>query len=72
MVQTQPGASEQVIKARNIRGVKLANSVFGRFDAVVIIEAKNFTDLTKIVYEMVEKTPGVLRTETMIALEGPE
>ncbi|RJX16409.1 Lrp/AsnC family transcriptional regulator [Candidatus Bathyarchaeota archaeon] len=71
LVQTKPGTSEEIVKARHIRGVKMANSVFGRFDAVVVIETKNLEELSKIIYEMVEKTPNVVKTETLISLFYP-
>lgn len=67
LVTTKPGTSEEVVRARRIRGVKIANSVFGRYDAVVVIEAKDLDELKKIIYEMLGKTPNVVRTETLIA-----
>jgi uncharacterized protein with GYD domain len=71
LVMTEPGRSEDIVRARHIRGVKIANSVFGRFDAVVVIEAKDLEELRRIIYEMVEKTEGVIHTETLIALFYP-
>ncbi|RLI04882.1 Lrp/AsnC family transcriptional regulator [Candidatus Bathyarchaeota archaeon] len=71
LVTTKPGSSEQVVQARHIKGVKIANSVFGRFDAVVVVEAKDLHELSKIIYEMIEKTPNVVKTETLIALFHP-
>jgi len=68
LVRTKPGTSEEIVRARHIRGVKIANSVFGRFDAVVVVEAKDSKELSKIIYEMIEKTPNVERTETLISL----
>ena len=64
----KPGTSQEVVGARKVRGVKLANSVFGRFDAVLVVEAKDLQQLSKIIYEMVEKTPNVEHTETLISL----
>jgi uncharacterized protein with GYD domain len=49
----------------------LANSILGRFDAIVIIEADNSEQLTKIIYEMVEKNPYVVRTETLLSMFTP-
>ncbi|MGP3666964.1 MAG: Lrp/AsnC ligand binding domain-containing protein [Candidatus Bathyarchaeota archaeon] len=71
LITTKPGTSEEVVKARKVRGVKLANSTFGRFDAVVVVEAKNLEELKKIVYEMIEKLPNIIRTETLISLFYP-
>ncbi|RLI32763.1 Lrp/AsnC family transcriptional regulator [Candidatus Bathyarchaeota archaeon] len=71
LITTKPGTSEEVVKARKIREVKLANSTFGRFDAVVVIEAKNFEELKEIVYKMIEQLPNVVHTETLISLFYP-
>lgn len=68
MVTAKPGTSEEIVGARRVRGVKLANSVFGRFDAVVVIEGKDFEELRKNIYEMLEKMPGVVHTETLLTL----
>jgi len=72
LVNTLPGTSEQVVNARTVRGVKMANSVFGRFDAVVVIEAKDMKELKSTIYEMLEKLPNVVHTETLAALYVPE
>jgi DNA-binding Lrp family transcriptional regulator len=71
LVNTKPGTSEDIVRARHIRGVKIANSVFGRFDAVVVVEAKDLKELSEIIYEMIEKTPNVVKTETLISLFYP-
>jgi uncharacterized protein with GYD domain len=66
-----PGTSEEIVQSRKIKGVTMANSVLGRFDAVAIIEADNSEQLTKIIYEMIEKHPNVVRTETMLSMFIP-
>ncbi|RLI26368.1 MAG: Lrp/AsnC family transcriptional regulator [Candidatus Hecatellales archaeon] len=71
LVTTKPGTSEEVVRARRVRGVKLANSVFGRFDAVIMVEAKDLEELRRIVYEMIEQLPNVVHTETLISLFYP-
>jgi len=48
--------------------VKLASSVFGRFDAVVVVEAKDLEELKRNIYEMLERMPGVTHTETLLCL----
>jgi hypothetical protein len=67
----RPGTSEEIVKSRKIKGVTLANSVLGRFDAVAIIEAENSDELAKIIYEMMEKNPYVVRTETLLSMFTP-
>lgn len=68
MVKMKPGTSEEIVKSRRIKGVKMANSVLGRFDAVMVVEAETLADLKKIIYEMVEQHPDVLHTETLISI----
>jgi len=71
MVTVKPGTSEEIIKSRKIKGVKMANSVLGRFDAVVVVEAESLGELSKIIYEMVEQHPNVIHTETLISIFHP-
>ena len=71
MVTVKPGTSEEIVRSRRIRGVKMANSVLGRFDAVVVVEAESLADLRRIIYEMIEQHPNVLHTETLISIFHP-
>jgi DNA-binding Lrp family transcriptional regulator len=71
MVTVKPGTSEDIVRSRRIKGVKMANSVLGRFDAVVVIEAENLEQLNKIIYEMVEQHPNVVHTETLLSIFHP-
>jgi len=71
MVTMKPGTSEEIVRSRRIKGVKLANSVLGRFDAVVVVEAENLEELRRIIYEMVEQHPNVVHTETLISIFHP-
>ncbi len=72
LVRAKPGTSEEIVRARRVKGVKLANSVFGRYDAVLVIEGKDQEELKKNIYETLEQMPGVLHTETLIALSEAE
>jgi len=71
LITVKPGTSEEIVRARRVRGVKMANSVFGRFDAVVVVEAKDLDELRKIIYDMLEKLPNVVHTETLISMFYP-
>jgi len=71
MVTVKPGTSEDIVRSRRIKGVKMANSVLGRFDAVIVIEADSLEALRRIIYEMVEQHPNVLHTETLISIFHP-
>jgi len=71
LVKMKPGTSEEIVKSRRIKGVKMANSVLGRYDAVVVIEANSLEELQKIIYEMIEQHPNVVHTETLISIFHP-
>lgn len=71
MVTMKPGTSQEIVRSRRIKGVKMANSVLGRFDAVVVIEATSLEELRKIIYEMVEQHPDVVHTETLLSIFHP-
>ncbi len=68
----KPGTSEEIVSSRRIKGVKLASSVLGRFDAIAVIEAESSEELTKIIYEMVGQHPNVVHTETMLSMFTPQ
>jgi len=72
LVITKPGTSEEVVRARGIKGVKIANSVFGRYDAVIVIEAKTLDEVKKTIYEVLGKMPNIVHTETHIAIFRPK
>ncbi len=67
----RPGTSEEIVQSRKIKGVTLANSVLGRFDAIAVVEASSSEELTKIIYEMIEKHPNVVHTETLLSMFTP-
>jgi uncharacterized protein with GYD domain len=71
LITMRPGTSEEIVQSRKVKGVKLANSVLGRFDAVAMIEADNSNELASIIYEMIEKNPYVVRTETLLSMFIP-
>jgi DNA-binding Lrp family transcriptional regulator len=72
LLTMKPGTSEEIVSSRRIRGVKLAGSVLGRFDAIAVVEADNSEELTKIIYEMIEQHPNVVHTETLLSMFTPQ
>ncbi len=69
MIVAKPGTSEDVVNTiRKVKGVVKADSVYGRFDAIVTIEAPDVGALSKVVYDMIEKTPNIVHTETALTL----
>jgi DNA-binding Lrp family transcriptional regulator len=71
LLTMRPGTSEEIVQSRKIKGITLANSVLGRFDAIAVIEADNSDHLAKIIYEMIEKNPNVVHTETLLSMFIP-
>ena len=71
LLTMRPGTSEEIVQSRKIKGVTLANSVLGRFDAIAVVEASSSEELTKIIYEMIEKHPNVVHTETLLSMFTP-
>ena len=70
LIQTKPGTSEEVVKAikKRVKDVLHADSVYGRYDVIVVIEAPSLEKLNEIVYKVVEKDPNIVHTETSITL----
>ncbi|MCP8311902.1 MAG: Lrp/AsnC ligand binding domain-containing protein [Candidatus Methylarchaceae archaeon HK02M1] len=71
MVTMKPGTASQMIKSNNIKGLKMANSVLGRFDAVLVIEAESIEELKRNIYEIIDQHPDVVHTETLISISNP-
>ena len=72
LLTMKPGTSEEIVSSRRIKGVKLASSVLGRFDAIAVVEAESSEELTKIIYEMIEQHPNVVHTETLLSMFTPQ
>jgi DNA-binding Lrp family transcriptional regulator len=72
LITTKPGTSEEVVSAikaaRNIKGVVQADSVYGRFDAVVVIEAEDLKAISETLYKVIEKMPNIVHTETLLTV----
>ncbi|MEM1945423.1 MAG: Lrp/AsnC ligand binding domain-containing protein [Candidatus Caldarchaeum sp.] len=68
LVQTLPGTSHEVVASRNVPGVIMANSVFGRYDAVIVMSADSLKDLSRKVYEAVGRLPYVVKVETLVCM----
>ncbi|MEM2237771.1 MAG: Lrp/AsnC ligand binding domain-containing protein [Candidatus Caldarchaeum sp.] len=68
LVQTLPGTSDQVVASRSLPGVMMAHSVFGRYDAVLVMTADSLKDLSHKVYEAVGKLPNVVKVETLVCM----
>jgi len=66
LVKTSVGAVEEAIReAKKIEGVVDAYAVFGRFDMVVLLEAKDFPSLMRTAVS-VSALKGIRSTETLV------
>ncbi|MCS7151549.1 MAG: Lrp/AsnC ligand binding domain-containing protein [Endomicrobia bacterium] len=67
LVKIASGKDKQVLeKLRLIEGVTHITAVFGRWDLVVDVEAKDLQELSWIVIAKIRKIKGVENTETLI------
>jgi DNA-binding Lrp family transcriptional regulator len=65
-------AGEATIIAREIKrspGVIRADYVFGSFDVIAEVEAKDLATLGRLVFEGIRVQPGVIDTQTCLAVE---
>jgi DNA-binding Lrp family transcriptional regulator len=70
LVVAKPGTSENVVKAiqDKVKEVVQADSVWGRYDAILTIEAPTLEKITDIVYKIVASHPEIVHTDTAISL----
>ena len=71
LISTKPGTSLEVVKRikDKVKEVVAADAIFGRYDAILILEAPALENINQVVYRIIEKDPNVIRTETSIVLE---
>ena len=71
-LQTKPATSLEVVRRikSKVKEVSQADAIYGRFDAAIIIEAKNLESINGIVYKVIEKDPNIIHTETALVLES--
>ena len=75
LLKTKPGTSQDVIRALRAelqKSVITADSVFGSYDVALVIEAKDLEEFGNILYQVVERNPNTIRTETCIVLPASE
>ncbi|MHA2301953.1 MAG: Lrp/AsnC ligand binding domain-containing protein [Candidatus Thorarchaeota archaeon] len=71
-VETKPATSLQVVDRimKKVKEVVQADAIYGRYDAVIIIEALNLESINEIVYKVIEKDSNIIHTETSLVLES--
>ena len=71
-LKTKPATSLQVIERikKKVKEVVQADAIYGRHDAIIIIEAPNLESINEILYKVIEKDPNIMHTETSLVLEN--
>lgn len=70
LVNTRPGEERDVVgQIRGVTGIVRADVTFGTYDVIVEVQATDLTALGKLVYGVIRATPGVLDTQTCLAVE---
>jgi DNA-binding Lrp family transcriptional regulator len=70
LLSTKPGTSLEVVQRikEKVNEVIVADAIFGRYDAIVVLEAPALENINQVVYKIIERDPNVIRTETSIVL----
>jgi DNA-binding Lrp family transcriptional regulator len=70
LLSTKPGTSLEVVKRikEKVKETVIADAIYGRYDAIVVLEAPALEQINQLVYKIIEKDPNVVRTETSIVL----
>jgi DNA-binding Lrp family transcriptional regulator len=71
-LETKPATSLQVVERikKKVKEVVQADAIYGRHDAVILIEAPNMESINEILYKVIEKDPNIIHTETSLVLES--
>ena len=71
-LETKPATSLQVVERikKKVKEVVQADAIYGRYDAIIIIEAPSLESINKILYKVIEKDPNIMHTETSLVLES--
>jgi DNA-binding Lrp family transcriptional regulator len=71
-LKTKPATSLQVVERikKKVKEAVQADAIYGRYDAVIIIEAPSLESINQILYKVIEKDPNIIHTETSLVLEN--
>ena len=71
-VKTKPATSLQVVERikKKVKEVVQADAIYGRYDAIVIIDAPDLESINEILYKVIEKDPNIMHTETSLVLSS--
>ncbi len=70
LVNIHPGSIEEVVRnMRRLPEVVEANSTFGPYDAVAVIQADTISQLGRLVNVRIQPIPGIVETLTCLVSE---
>jgi len=71
-IETKPATSLEVVKRikSRVKEVVQADAIYGRFDAIITIEALSLESINEILYKVIEKDLNIIHTETSLVLTG--
>jgi DNA-binding Lrp family transcriptional regulator len=65
LVQAEVGKAAEVARqSEGLKGVTAANAVTGPYDVVVVAEARNLDELSRLIVVRIQEISGVTRTLT--------
>ncbi len=69
-IETRPGTSIEVVKRlkSKVKEIVEADAIYGRFDAIAIIEAPDLESIKEVLYNVIERDPDIVHTETSLVL----
>jgi DNA-binding Lrp family transcriptional regulator len=71
-LETKPATSLQTIERikKKVKEVVQADAIYGRYDAVIVVDAPNLESINEILYKVIEKDPNIIHTETSLVLSS--
>ncbi|MDP8011276.1 MAG: Lrp/AsnC ligand binding domain-containing protein [Thermoplasmata archaeon] len=70
LISTAPGKEHEVYdELRKIKEIIELHPLFGEYDLIAKIEAKDFNELGKIVVDQIRNIPGVIDTKTLTGIK---
>ncbi|MEM0160297.1 MAG: Lrp/AsnC ligand binding domain-containing protein [Thermoplasmata archaeon] len=70
LISTAPGKEHDVYNAlKNIKEIVELHPLFGEYDLIAKIDAKDFNELGKIVVDQIRNIAGVIDTKTLTGIK---
>lgn len=70
VINTEVGRAHDIAKATAaLPGVKMADACWGSGDVYAVVEFSNLKDLNGVIMDRIHHIPGVIKTETHVAVE---